>query len=235
MSVSCIPVWSRRRGIVCDRLSNGVNCTVWACGGNLHQRAGKVLMVDASELVRYGTHWSGGGARSDIFNPSVSGFLLDLVRAFASRSAQPQIRRGGCAPSQARTPLVSTRDPRPATRTGERRGRSPYQPRCSCSSRFAWSASYASLLGFITSLRSSLDDRPSELPPRSSPAPPLPSRCWSMAPLRCAVSEKVARCAWSTNRAGIASRALTRCSALRGAASASLMDRGSNRATSCTP
>ncbi|HYW09577.1 MAG TPA: hypothetical protein VE913_21625 [Longimicrobium sp.] len=47
------------------------------------ERDGKILMVDASDLVRYRTYQKGGGAHSDIYHPAMGRFLLDLVRAYA--------------------------------------------------------------------------------------------------------------------------------------------------------
>jgi hypothetical protein len=46
-------------------------------------RDGKILMVDASDLVRYGTYQKGGGAHSDVYHPAMGRFLFDLVRTYA--------------------------------------------------------------------------------------------------------------------------------------------------------
>lgn len=47
------------------------------------ERDGRILMVDASDLVRFGTYEKGGSAHSDIYHAAMGRFLLDLIRAYA--------------------------------------------------------------------------------------------------------------------------------------------------------
>jgi hypothetical protein len=47
------------------------------------ERDGRILMVDASDLIRYGTYEKGGVAHSDIYHAAMGRLLLDLIRAYA--------------------------------------------------------------------------------------------------------------------------------------------------------
>ena len=50
----------------------------------------KVLMIDASQVVRYETHRKGGKAHSDIYHDDVARLTWDLIRKFAPVGGEPR-------------------------------------------------------------------------------------------------------------------------------------------------